>query len=202
MPWRQHLFDLLYRVGVPVWDIPPPVGVRTVVEGPDALPSGRALDLGCGTGTNVVYLAQHGWEATGVDFAASAIQQARRKANGISGATFIEGDVTRLREQGIQGPFDLVLDMGCFHALPQESREAYVQEIAAVTIPGAHLLMWEVSEKMGRFPVGWLMQPDEVRNRFSTQFIIERVEPRDFVAKRLKGHMKVKANWYWLRRKE
>lgn len=46
------------------------------------------------------------------------------------------------------------------------------------------------------------MQSDEIENRFSRQFIIERVEPRDFVVERLKGRLKVKGNWYWLRRKE
>jgi cyclopropane fatty-acyl-phospholipid synthase-like methyltransferase len=202
MSWRHWVFDLLYRVGMPIWDISTPPEVRALVEGPGALPAGRALDMGCGTGTHTIHLAQHGWDAIGVDFSASAIGRARKKANGIAGATFLQADVTRLREQGLSGPFDLVLDMGCFHALPQESRQAYVQEVATVTIPGAHLLMWEVSEKMGRFPVGWVMQPDEIENRFSRQFIIERVEPRDFVVERLKGRLKVKGNWYWLRRKE
>ncbi len=42
--------------------------------------SGKALDLGCGTGTNAVVLAQHGWQVYAIGFAAPAIQRARRKA--------------------------------------------------------------------------------------------------------------------------
>ena len=196
MSWRHRLFDFLYRLGMPVWHIPPPAGLRAVVEGPEALPTGRALDLGCGIGTNVIYLAQQGWEALGVDFSASAIQQARRKANGVSGATFIEGDVTKLREQGVRGPFDLVLDMGCLHSLPLASRRAYVEKIASVTWPGTLLLMWEVSERT-KVPGGMKMMANEIADRFGNDFLIERVEARDFV----KGRLKVKANWYWLRRR-
>ena len=51
-----------------------------MVEGADRLATGRALDLGCGTGTNSIYLAQHGWETTGVDFVPRAIGIAKRKA--------------------------------------------------------------------------------------------------------------------------
>src|SRR5438132_11612963 len=62
-------FQLAYLVGFKPWDsgVPPPELVE-VVEGPQALEPGRALDLGCGTGTNCIYLAEHGWDATGVDF--------------------------------------------------------------------------------------------------------------------------------------
>ena len=173
-----------------------------MIGGEAALPPGRALDLGCGTGTNVVYLTKHGWEATGVDFSAAAIQQAQRKISGIAGAHFIEGDVTKLRESGIQGPFDLVLDMGCYHALPACSRQAYVQEISAVMRPGAVLLMWEVSEKNKGIPSLVRIPVSEITDRFGKDFSVERVEARDFVVARMKRRFHLKANWYELRRKE
>ena len=118
MSWRRMMYSLMYRFGPPRWDtsITPPE-VVAVIEGAAALPAGRALDLGCGTGTNVIYLAQHGWETIGVDFSPIAIQQARQKAKDTPGATFVEGDVSQLSHLGIQGPFDFVLDIGCFHGL-------------------------------------------------------------------------------------
>ena len=73
---RRAFFSLWYLFSKPPWDtgIPAPELVRAIAN----RPPGRALDLGCGTGTNVRYLAEHGWQATGLDFAPSAIAQARR----------------------------------------------------------------------------------------------------------------------------
>ena len=201
MYWRQRLFNFLYRIGRPIWDIDTPSEVRNVIEGEVALPIGRALDAGCGTGTMVIYLAQHGWEAIGVDFSANAIQQAKLKANGIAGATFVEGDVTKLREEGIQGPFDLVLDNGCFHALPPESRPAYVQEVAGVTRSGALMMMWEVSEQMPGIPRSIKVPVNQITDLFGKDFVMERVEEKDFIVERMKRRFQLKANWYWLRRK-
>ena len=191
MSWRHWLFNILYRIGRPIWDIATPSEVRRVIEGDVALPAGRALDLGCGTGTNVIYLARHGWEATGVDFSANAIQQARAHANGIAGATFVEGDVTKLRDLDIHGPFDLVLDNGCFHALPLESRGAYVQEVVSVTQPGTLMMMWEVSERMPGLPRKLKVPPSEITDRLGKDFLVERVEEKDFVVERMKRRWKV-----------
>ena len=49
----------MYRVGFAPWDGHPlPQALRDLVEGGAALPAGSALDLGCGTGDNAIYLAQ------------------------------------------------------------------------------------------------------------------------------------------------
>jgi SAM-dependent methyltransferase len=115
MSWRRKLYNLIYRFSAPRWDtnITPPE-VVTVIEGAAAVPAGRALDLGCGTGTNVIYLAQHGWKAVGVDFSPIAIQQACQKAQDTPGATFVEGDVSQLSHLGIQGLLTLCSISGAF----------------------------------------------------------------------------------------
>ena len=80
MSWRRMMYSLMYRFGAPRWDtsITPPE-VVAVIEGAAALPAGRALDLGCGTGTNVIYLAQHGWETMGVILPPSPFSKRVRK---------------------------------------------------------------------------------------------------------------------------
>jgi len=98
-------------------------------------PPGRAIDLGCGTGTNVITLARLGWQATGVDFIPRAIDQACKKAKlaGVS-ADLRVGDVTRL--DGIDGPFDFVLDLGCFHGLTEKEKGDYLRQIDRIMAPG------------------------------------------------------------------
>src|SRR5207249_11633291 len=105
----------------PPWDtgITPPEVERFVASHAP----GRALDLGCGTGTNAVYLARHGWSALGVDFVGRAIAKARQRAASAGLAERCEfrmGDVTR--RSAISGPFDLALDIGCLHAIAVEGR--------------------------------------------------------------------------------
>ena len=76
----SFFFRAAYLIGFKPWDsgVPPPE-LTALVEGTDHLPPSKALDLGCGTGTNSIYLAQHGWEVTGVDVVGRAVSQARRK---------------------------------------------------------------------------------------------------------------------------
>ena len=133
---RRLNFSLWYLFNPP-WDsgISPPELLDFIAEHPP----GRAIDLGCGTGTNVLTLAQHGWEVTGIDFAPQAIQAARRKlAAADIRADLTVGDVTNLK--GISGKFDLGLDIGCFHGIP--SRSAYLSELSRVLAPGGYWLMY------------------------------------------------------------
>ena len=102
---------------------------------------GRAIDIGCGTGTNVITLVRAGWEVTGVDFAPRAIKIARQKLNqaGIRVNLFIR-DATKL--QGINGPFDFALDLGCFHGIPQDGKSKYLERLDQILAPGGFWLMY------------------------------------------------------------
>ncbi len=102
---------------------------------------GRALDLGCGTGTNVITLARHGWQVTGVDFAVKAIAEARRKARAAGVQADLRlGDVTRLND--VDGPFELILDIGCFHGLTPDGRAAYGRTVKRLLAPAGTFLLY------------------------------------------------------------
>jgi SAM-dependent methyltransferase len=104
-------------------------------------PAGRAIDLGCGTATNVITLAQHGWQVTGIDFAPRAIQIAKRKAQKAHVTVDVRvGDATKL--DGIDGPFDLALDMGCFHGV--EKKMDYLSQLKRVLATNGYWLMYGI----------------------------------------------------------
>ena len=114
MNFLQRFVFSLWYFRKPPWDsgVTPP----ELFEFIQTHPAGRAIDLGCGTGTNVITLAKIGWQVTGVDFASRAIQMAKRKTKnaGVKANLFVD-DVTKLKN--ISGQFDLVLDIGCFHSI-------------------------------------------------------------------------------------
>jgi SAM-dependent methyltransferase len=143
---RSIFFSLWYLFRKPPWDtgISPPELLAHIASHPP----GKALDLGCGTGTNAITLAQHGWQVTGVDFALPAIQSARRKARrtGVQ-VDFHAADVTRLED--ISGPFNLVLDIGCFHTLDQAGKQRYVANLVRFLAPGGVYLLYAFFKEPG-----------------------------------------------------
>src|SRR5215472_1797419 len=66
--WYSLVYRAFYLARLRIWERRvPPSDLVELIEGPAALAPGRALDLGCGTGTDSIYLAAHGWDVTGVD---------------------------------------------------------------------------------------------------------------------------------------
>jgi 2-polyprenyl-3-methyl-5-hydroxy-6-metoxy-1,4-benzoquinol methylase len=142
MASRRLLFQAFYRLGVIPWDGHPLAkSLRDLIEGDGtspALPAGTTLDIGCGTGDNSIYLAQHGWQVTGVDFVERAIDKARAKAEAKKlSITFAQADVTQLSTSGVGSDFALIVDNGCLHGISGEDRDAYVREVTAVAAPDA-----------------------------------------------------------------
>jgi len=137
--WFRRLFFNFWYYRKPPWDtgISPP----ELMEHIQSHPPGRALDLGCGTGTNVITLARHGWKVTGVDFAGHAIALARNKVKqaGVNAELYVE-DVTQLHH--VSGTFDLILDMGCFHTLSGENVQKYIMNLQKLLAPQGTYLMY------------------------------------------------------------
>jgi SAM-dependent methyltransferase len=105
-------------------------------------PPGLALDLGCGTGFNSLTLAQAGWQVIGIDFALRAVFIARQRLSkaGIQRAKFMVEDVTR--PDHWNGPFDLILDIGCLHGLADEGKLAYLKNLYGLLAPRGYFLLY------------------------------------------------------------
>ena len=135
---RKLYFNLLYLFSEPPWDtgISPP----ELLDFIEKHPAGNAIDIGCGTGTNVITLAKAGWQVTGVDFVPRAIKTAKRKTKKAEmKAELHVRDATDLK--GISGPFDLALDMGCFHGMGNKKTD-YLSELNRILAPGGYWLMY------------------------------------------------------------
>ena len=145
---NRRLYDLMYRWGAP-WEGGPRAELVELVESgeltPERLRPGRAIDLGCGSGANAVYLAQHGFDVVGVDFSPVALDKARRRAESAGVAArvrFVQGDLTAPSIPAVNGPFDLLVDYGTLDDLTGEHRRQMARTILRLASPGATFLLW------------------------------------------------------------
>jgi len=166
-------WNLSYLLGRARWDtgVTPPEMIEVVESG--QVPPGRALDIGCGTGTNAVYLAQHGFDVVGTDIAWLAIRRARQKARlaGVSAAFYV-GEAVKLGTPAgpsVGDSFDLAVDIGCLHAIQSDRRPAYGSMLRRVLRPNGHYLLYAWGPRMllGR-AVG--LSPDETEALLAGDF--------------------------------
>jgi SAM-dependent methyltransferase len=100
----------------------------------------RAIELGCGTGTNACYLAERGFEVTAVDVSAKAIEMAEARAEGLNRKpTFLVADITR--PSPIVGPFAFIFDRGCYHCLRLVDLAGFRAALEQLSMPGTRLLI-------------------------------------------------------------
>ncbi|MCC7449751.1 MAG: class I SAM-dependent methyltransferase [Anaerolineae bacterium] len=169
---RLRFWWRYFRHNAP-WDtgIAPP----EIVALADRLAPGRALDLGCGTGASSIYLAQRGWQVTGIDFIPAAIQRAQQKARDAHlSIDFRVGDVSRLEALHLSGLFDLAVDVGCLHTITPIQQHAYAASLVQLLRPGAIYTVYAFAprELNGR-RVG--LAPDDVTRLFAPAFTVQSI---------------------------
>lgn len=145
----REFWEQLYAGAAPIWS-----GRvnRTMAEVVAGLPPGRSLDLGCGEGGDVMWLAEHGWHATGIDLSETAVERAREAARGrgvavegFGSTEFIAADLADWVAAGAEvdgnpGSFDLIT--ASFLQSPVElPRENILRAALARLAPGGRLVL-------------------------------------------------------------
>lgn len=165
---RRAMFIERYGAQNIPWDtgITPPEIIQIV----QTLSSGCALDLGCGTGTNLRFLLEQGWQVDGVDFVSQAVAQAQTKLADFPAETWSVycHDVTQLKEiNSLRSPYDLVIDIGCGHGLSLDEAAQYGADIAALMRPGATWMLY-AHQATENSSFGW--RPEDVHRIFAQHF--------------------------------
>ncbi len=190
-PEQPAIIDGIYR-RMPLDRIPwngevPPAVLADLVRTGRVRPC-RAVDLGCGAGTSAVWLAQKGFDVTGVDSSPSAIGIAREKAEKADArCRFIVADLLG-DLHGIDGKFDFGYDWELLHHIMPGDRATYAKNVSALLNPGATYLSVCFSEedpqfggigKIRRTQIGTVLyfsSESEIRELFSPSFAIQELK--------------------------
>jgi SAM-dependent methyltransferase len=180
------MYDLLYRFGAP-WEGGPRSELVSLVESGRLNPANmpRAIDLGCGSGANSVFLAEHAFDVTGVDFSPVALGKARALASehGVA-AIFVQGDLTAAHIPEADGPFDLLVDYGTLDDLKGARRDAMAATIIRLAKPGATFLLWCFCAELSDLPLISFNGPSRLSGAL-TERQIARMFGKDFSIERL-----------------
>lgn len=139
-------WDRAYRDGkTPPWDAGSADEelVRVVEEG--IVKPCKTAVLGCGSGTNAIYLASKGFDVTAIDVAPTALSIAEEKARkaGVH-VDWVLADVLNLPDME---PFDLVFDRGCYHNVRYVDAEAFLDGLQSITKPGSRSLILSLNRQ-------------------------------------------------------
>jgi len=164
--WNEY-----YREGNLPWDTGRPSSeLQNVLMG-HVIPPCRILEIGCGTGTNGVWLAQHGFDVTGVDLASLAVERAKQKAHaaGVK-ARFLVADVLQLPDLG--EPFDFFFDRGCYHAVRSSTPEQYAPAVAQLLTPDGRGLILAGNAREPHEPGPPVVTEEQIRDELGLAFQI------------------------------
>ena len=175
-------YELGYRYFRMPWDIGARKELVELVESGRIAPC-RAIDLGIGTASNVIFLAQRGFDVVGVDYAASAVALGRKRAQsaGVK-VTFVADDLTDLHQ--VSGTFDFLVDYGTLDDLLPRDRDLYMRTILSLTHPGSRFLLYCFEWRLAwwerlliglRFFGAMTLEPGEAKQRFGRYFDIEEI---------------------------
>ncbi len=171
-----QFWESRYQEGSDRWDLGKAApAFLSLLQSENAPPVGKTIVLGCGRGYDALLFAEVGHEVIGVDFAPSAIAEAKQIAQQANLAVqFLQADIFKLPES-YTNSFDYVIEHTCFCALPPEKRTNYINLVHSLLKPQGELLaIFFTHQRSGGPPHG--IQPAEIKELFSSQFEIMQLE--------------------------
>src|ERR1035437_2940838 len=170
---RYEAHDTPWDIGQPDFNL-----IQTVTKTP--IKPCNAVDIGCGTGDNAIWLAQQGFTVLGIDTSAVAIERAKEKASKANAnCGFLVSNILTSQVEG--APFGFVFDRGCFRVLEaDQERKSFADN---------------VDRHVGKDGL-WLSlvgSADEVRNtpgpsQRTAKNIVNAVEPYFEISSLVSGH--------------
>jgi cyclopropane fatty-acyl-phospholipid synthase-like methyltransferase len=138
----KKVFNRLYRSAEKPEDLPwheaePPELLVKALDLRNS--SGRALDIGCGAGTNSIYMAERGYRVTAIDFMPQAI--AMLKAQITDTDLPIEAVQADVGTWTTKEPFDIVVDIGCLHTPGTIEPAIYKSQLLNWLAPGGDFIL-------------------------------------------------------------
>jgi SAM-dependent methyltransferase len=199
---RKQLHDQMEQIycdmppeNIP-WNIsePPELLVKAVEAG--KIQPCKTVDLGCGAGNYAVWLAQQGFEVTGMDISEHAIKLAEKLANQQAvPCRFVVADLLGNIEE-YRESFDFAYDWELLHHISPEDRRVYIKNVHDILRPGGIYLSVCFSEKDPGFggrdkyrktPLGTILyfsSEEELRKLFEPFFNIIELKTVEIQGKR------------------
>ncbi len=136
--------------------------------------SGTILDLCTGPGTQAIAMAKMGFSVTAVDISESAIEKAKIKSIEMNlHIDFVKDDMLNSK---ITEKFTIIFDRGCFHVIPPDKREDYVQSVYNLIESNGYLFIKCFSHLETRGEGPYRFAPAEIKNTFGSNFTILSIE--------------------------
>ncbi len=160
-----------YRDGNLPWDTGRPSSELDRVFTRNSIQPCHALESGCGTGTNSVWLAQQGFEVTGIDVAPLAVKQAEKRAHAAGVKVhFVVADVLHLPD--LDGPFAFFFDRGCYHAVRRSAPPQYAPAVARHLASGGRGLILAGNAREPHDPGPPVVTEEQIRDELGLAFQI------------------------------
>ena len=183
----RPIYDWMYRRGAP-WEGGPRQELIDLADSKTISPERtgqRVIDLGCGSGSNAIFLAERGFDVIGVDLSPVAIDKARSASAAASASPhWLVGDLRQLPDD-LAGPYDLIIDSGTIDDFPRSQRPGIVETVTAFARPGSVLLVWcfysrdsDLPRLSFSGPSKWgapSIEPEELESLFDGGWAIEQL---------------------------